>query len=104
MTILCSLEEIGEGEAKGFYITRGAFFAIKKNANIYVYRNLCPHQGTPLEWQENKFLDPDGDLIQCASHGALFKIESGECIYGPCAGQTLLPAKFQIKENKIVLS
>jgi len=28
-------------------------------------------------------------LIQCATHGALFLIESGECIAGPCAGQSL---------------
>ncbi|MFP6798982.1 MAG: Rieske (2Fe-2S) protein, partial [Pseudomonas sp.] len=28
-------------------------------------------------------------LIQCATHGALFLIESGECVAGPCAGQSL---------------
>jgi nitrite reductase/ring-hydroxylating ferredoxin subunit len=28
-------------------------------------------------------------MIQCATHGALFLIESGECVAGPCAGQSL---------------
>ncbi len=32
---------------------------------------------------------PSASLIQCATHGALFLIESGECVAGPCAGQFL---------------
>jgi nitrite reductase/ring-hydroxylating ferredoxin subunit len=36
-----------------------------------------------------KFLDLDGALLQCSAHGALFKIESGECIGGPCVGDHL---------------
>jgi nitrite reductase/ring-hydroxylating ferredoxin subunit len=28
-------------------------------------------------------------MIQCAHHGALFLIENGECVTGPCAGQSL---------------
>ena len=39
--------------------------------------------------QEDRFLDPDGSLIQCSTHGALFEIESGRCIAGPCKGQYL---------------
>jgi len=30
-------------------------------------------------------------MLQCATHGALFLIESGECVVGPCAGQFLQP-------------
>jgi len=50
---------------------------------------VCPHRGVPLEWQPDQFLDPSASLIQCATHGALFLIESGECVAGPCAGQFL---------------
>ena len=28
-------------------------------------------------------------LIRCARHGALFLIESGECVAGPCEGDAL---------------
>ncbi len=56
---------------------------------MFVYRNRCPHRGVPLEWQPDRFLDPSASLIQCARHGALFLIESGECVAGPCEGETL---------------
>ena len=39
--------------------------------------------------QPDQFLDPSNSLIQCATHGALFLIENGECVAGPCAGQSL---------------
>jgi nitrite reductase/ring-hydroxylating ferredoxin subunit len=51
---------------------------------------ICPHLGIPLNWAPERFLDLDGTLIQCSSHGALFQIDSGECIAGPCAWATSL--------------
>ncbi len=100
---LCELDELQDGEAKGFYHEKGAFFAVIKDGEVYLYRNICPHLGTPLEWQEDQFLDPDGALIQCASHGALFAIETGECLAGPCAGDTLVKAEFKINDNALML-
>ena len=63
--------------------------AVRRNGQVFVYRNRCPHRGVALEWQPDQFLDSSASLIQCATHGALFLIESGECIAGPCAGQSL---------------
>ncbi len=76
---------------------------VKRNNSFYLYRNICPHLGTPLEWQENQFLDPDGELLQCASHGALFLIESGECLSGPCAGDRLISAAHEIENGDLYL-
>src|SRR5690606_40521802 len=42
-----------------------------------------------LEFLENQFLDRDQEFIECSTHGALFLVESGECISGPCQGQAL---------------
>ncbi|MNT92136.1 hypothetical protein D3C72_2333610 [compost metagenome] len=50
-----------------------------------------------MEWLPDQFLDSSGSLIQCATHGALFLIESGECVAGPCAGESLLP--LALEEN-----
>lgn len=41
------------------------------------------------EWRPDDFLDASGSMIQCAHHGALFLIENGECVTGPCAGRSL---------------
>ena len=34
-------------------------------------------------------MDADNLFIQCSTHGALFKPGSGECIAGPCQGDSL---------------
>lgn len=56
---------------------------------MFVYLNRCPHRRVRLDWQQDQFLDDSASLIRCATHGALFLIESGECVAGPCEGQSL---------------
>jgi nitrite reductase/ring-hydroxylating ferredoxin subunit len=103
MTVLCSIADIEEDCAKGFEVDGESVFAVKKDGQIYVYVNSCPHIGIPLEFQPDEFLDMEKRFIQCANHGALFEIESGDCIAGPCAGQALKAVPFQIEDNNIVL-
>ena len=104
MTALCHVDDIGENHAKGFELGNDSVFAVKRDGQIYVYRNSCPHRGVELNWLEDQFLDGDGELIQCATHGALFVIESGECIYGPCRGQYLQAVAFSIEHGLIHLT
>lgn len=89
MTPVCASLELAEGQSRGFQIAELKLMAVRKDAQVYVYENRCPHRGVPLEWQPDQFLDTSGSLIQCATHGALFLIDSGECVAGPCAGQAL---------------
>ncbi|WP_373081058.1 Rieske (2Fe-2S) protein, partial [Zhongshania sp.] len=63
----------------------------------------CPHLGIELNWQENQFLDYDDSLIQCSTHGALFIIENGHCVAGPCMGKELEAVPFQIDNGMITL-
>tara|TARA_R110000782_G_scaffold41101_3_gene94533 strand:- start:1312 stop:1554 length:243 start_codon:yes stop_codon:yes gene_type:complete len=70
---------------------------------ILSYLNRCPHTGVNLEWVPNQFLDHNNEFIQCATHGALFKIETGLCIHGPCVGDKLEAIENAIIENKIYL-
>jgi len=89
MLRLCAPDELAEGQSRGFEIAEEKLFAVRKDGQLYAYRNRCPHRGIPLEWLPDQFLDASASLIQCATHGALFLIESGECVAGPCAGQSL---------------
>lgn len=98
---LCHIDEIPELGSKGFHINNDLFFAVKKCGEIYLYRNECPHIGVPLEWVPDQFLDSSKTLIQCANHGALFSIDNGECISGPCSGQSLQKVPFEIIDNQI---
>ncbi|MBA1261265.1 Rieske (2Fe-2S) protein [Stutzerimonas stutzeri] len=89
MIRLCATGELAEGRSKGFEVGGLRLFAVRKDGVAYVYENRCPHRQIPLEWLADQFLDSSGSLIQCATHGALFLIDSGECVAGPCAGQFL---------------
>lgn len=89
MIRLCAPDELAEGRSRGFALDGDKLFAVRKDGQVYVYRNRCPHRGIALEWQADQFLDASASLIQCATHGALFLIDSGECVAGPCAGQSL---------------
>jgi nitrite reductase/ring-hydroxylating ferredoxin subunit len=89
MKFLCPAEHLPEARSRGFDLDGVKLMAIRREGQVYVYQNRCPHRGVPLEWQPDEFLDTSGSLIQCATHGALFLIESGECVAGPCAGQSL---------------
>ena len=89
MKFLCASSELAPNTSLGFDIDGRKLFAVRREGVAYFYINRCPHRGVPLEWQPDQFLDPSASLIQCAPPGALFLIESGECVAGPCAGQSL---------------
>jgi len=89
MKFLCPSEALSEGCSRGFEYAGLRVFAVRREGRVYAYQNRCPHRGVPLEWQPDQFLDASASLIQCATHGALFLIETGECVAGPCAGQSL---------------
>mgnify|MGYP002700366084 CR=1 FL=1 len=103
MSILCHSDEIAEGKSKGFQIGEAFLFAVKKHGEVYVYENSCPHLGIQLEWQANEFLDIDASMIQCSTHGALFKIDDGECVLGPCQGQSLNKIDFTLEQGMITV-
>lgn len=103
MTVICHENDIEHESSKGFQIGEDSYFAVKKDGAIYLYRNRCPHLGVELNWQEDKFLDMDNALIQCSTHGALFLIEDGECVAGPCQGQSLEAITFDIIDGHITL-
>lgn len=98
---LCHIDELDNDSSRGFTVREQAIFAVKKYGQVYAYHNRCPHLGVPLEWLPDRFLDADAALIQCSTHGALFVIESGECVAGPCSGQSLQPLPVEITDNEI---
>ena len=93
--------ELGDRESRGFIINKVALFAVRQRGVIYLYQNRCPHRGISLEWLEHQFLDASGELIQCATHGALFLPESGLCVSGPCTGQSLTPVPFIVVDGGV---
>lgn len=104
MIKLCHINEIKEDSSKGFEVGENSIFAVKKDNQLHIYKNSCPHLGIELNWQEDQFLDMDASLIQCHTHGALFLIDSGECVAGPCMGQQLQSIPFKVVDGMIKIS
>lgn len=90
---LCSFAELADGHARGFEV-RGLqrkVVIVRKGGRIFGYLDSCPHYegGTPMAWRTDRYLNGEGTHLACHSHGALFDIETGECVLGPCLGQSL---------------
>lgn len=92
---LCLLSDLEEMQSIELTIEERKLFAIRQDNQLYAYWNSCPHMGIPLNWMPEKFLDLDGVFLQCSSHGALFKIDDGECVGGPCVGDHLSPVSLK---------
>jgi len=104
---LCEAEALADPGSQGFELTQGSVtervFLVRKAKQLFAYRNICPHRGLALDWQPHQFLTEDGALIQCATHGALFAIESGLCLRGPCVGKSLEALPVLVREDGAVL-
>ncbi len=104
MHAVCESRDLAEGQSRGFVIEETSLLVVRRHGQVYAYRNRCPHRSIALEWLPDQFLDHSGSLIQCATHGALFLIESGECVAGPCAGQMLQTLACQEQDGSIWVS
>ncbi len=90
MDFLCSSDALPEGTSRTFSVADLKLFGVRRQGRAYLYRNRCPHRGIALQGSAQAcVLDPSAQLIECAHHGALFLIDSGECVAGPCAGEWL---------------
>jgi len=76
-------------------------FIVHANQQFYAYKNHCPHTGVNLNWQPDQFFDFEDRFIQCSTHGALFRIEDGYCVRGPCVGASLSAIPLKIDNHEI---
>jgi nitrite reductase/ring-hydroxylating ferredoxin subunit len=107
MRLLCPLDALVDGDAKGFAGPEGSFsglVAIRQGDRVFVYQNVCPHIGTPLDWTPDKFLSADRRYLICATHGATFTIDTGLCISGPCRGDQLEAVRTTIRDGMVFVA
>lgn len=81
-----------------------SLMAIRRGEEVFVYLNTCPHWGLPLDIQPGRFLDRSGELILCSTHGALFTIETGNCVRGPCLGATLVRIPVRVEDGTVTIA
>jgi nitrite reductase/ring-hydroxylating ferredoxin subunit len=107
MTVrLCRLDEIPEGTTRGFSFGSGTdrreIFVYRRGGTLLGYENACPHQGTPLNFLPDRFLNRERDQFLCTTHGAQFRIEDGFCVSGPCEGKSLKPLALRVEDGEVL--
>ena len=92
---LCALADLPDPGARNFVLQIGARyfhgFVVRRGEAVTGFVDICPHMGLPLAQKLDDYLSPDGALIACDWHGALFRPQDGMCVGGPCQGQALTP-------------
>ena len=107
-TALCPLDEIASPGARGFrFRVEDAVFAgfvVRRGEEVVGYVDSCPHAGWPLSGPNGRFLTRENDLILCAGHAALFRIDDGAMVAGPCQNVSLTPWAVRVEGSDIVVA
>ena len=105
---ICPVHDLADPGAKGFTLGSGDWplrgFVVRRGELLRAYVNHCPHAGFPLNWQPDQFLAPHAPLILCVMHGALFDVETGTCVSGPCAGRALRALPLRVADGWVFLA
>ena len=98
--------ELRPGQTKKFLLRRGAEeiegFVLNYAGELHAYVNRCRHVPMSLDWVENQFFTEDGRFLQCATHGAYYRPETGECVAGPPCGRSLFRVPLRVEGDAIV--
>lgn len=93
-----------DGGAAGFDAAAGdeslPLVALRAGDAVRVFHNVCPHAGRRLEVAPGRFIVDAGTLV-CAAHGACFTIPAGDCIAGPCRGQSLQEVPSEVRGGEV---
>ena len=105
--VLCALDEIASPGARGFRFRSDeavfAGFVVRRGDSVVGYVDSCPHAGWPLAGPSGRFLTRDNDLILCGGHAALFRIDDGAMVAGPCQTEALTPWPVRVEGPDIVV-
>jgi len=99
---LCHIDDLPDGDSRGFdpgASGRDTMLVVRQGRTLHAWRDVCPHQDTPMAWRRHAYLNAARDRIVCSAHGALFDIHTGRCTLGPCLGQSLTPVPLTLRED-----
>lgn len=106
--VLCRLADLLATGCRDFRLGGGDWplkgFVVNSTSGPRAYVNRCAHLSYPLNYLPDRYLTPDGALILCQAHGALFDKGTGLCIAGPCAGRSLIALEVRVVGEWVLLS
>jgi nitrite reductase/ring-hydroxylating ferredoxin subunit len=104
--VVARVGELQPGYTKKFFLTidgrEEECFLVNHGGRFYAYVNRCCHIPISLDWVENQLMTEDRQHIQCATHGAQYLPDTGECIWGPPCGKFLIPVSLTICDDEVI--
>jgi len=73
-------------------------FVVRQAGELFAYVNRCTHRQVELDLGAGIFHHPDGSVLRCRAHGAMFDIRSGACAGGMCSKGSAL-ARVAVEEH-----
>lgn len=106
--VLCRLNELPMDGCREFKLGHGHWplrgFVVRVADGVRAYVNRCAHQQFALNYSPHQFLTPDGRMILCRVHGALFEKDTGQCVAGPCYGRSLIALPVRVAAGYVLLA
>jgi nitrite reductase/ring-hydroxylating ferredoxin subunit len=103
--VVARVGELRSGETKKFMLRCGTreveAFVVNHDGALYAWVNRCRHVPMSMDWIENRFLTEDGRYILCATHGACYQPDTGECIDGPALGKSLISVPLSVRGDEV---
>lgn len=100
------LDVVADGAARGFVLEIGGRrfhgFVVREGEAVRGYVDRCPHMSVPLARELDAYMSPLSRYIACGWHGALFRVEDGVCVGGPCVGRSLIAWPVAVRDGAIV--
>lgn len=91
------VEAVIDGDAESLIVHRDG-------DAVRAWLNICPHAGRRLDWAPGRFLLSQQGWLVCAAHGASFELARGECVAGPCRGESLRAVAVEVRDGMVVLA
>ncbi len=92
----CIAVDAGRDE-RGFPLK--ALIVRTKTGELRAYTDTCKHIPIPIDSGSGEYMTEDGDYLFCGTHGALYRLEDGVCVEGPCRGEALDPVPLERDEQ-----
>lgn len=103
--VVARIGELASGQTKKFFLTiegrEEECFVVNHNGEHYAYVNRCCHVPMTMDWVDNQFMTEDNQFIQCATHGACYLPDTGECVGGPPFGEFLTRVPLAIDGDEV---
>lgn len=102
---LADLADGGFGEVEATIDGDSESLVLHRQGNVVrAWMNICPHAGRRLDWAPGQFLKSREGQLVCAAHGASFELHGGQCVAGPCRGESLRAVPVEIRDDAVWLA